>query len=68
MMVRLTQSLEHWLWENHRKIIPLLMFGHLELFTPEMEQEYLEWCQTVEGKKYLEGGSEYKAEKDESHP
>lgn len=59
-MVKLTQSLEHWLWINHRDLIPLLMFGHVELFTKEMQQEYLAWCQTEEGKKYLKGGSEYK--------
>lgn len=58
-MVRLTQSLYHWLWENHKEIIGLIMFGHTELFTPEMEQEYLAWCQTDEGKKYLKGGNEY---------
>lgn len=59
-MVKLTQSLEQWLWINHRDLIPLLMFGHVELFTKEMQQEYLAWCQTEEGKKYLKGGSEYK--------
>jgi len=40
----------------------LIMFGHLELFTDEMQEEYLVWCQTDEGRKYLEGGSEYKEE------
>lgn len=59
-MVKLTQSLEHWLWENHRDIIPLILLGHTELFTPEMNKEYLDWCQTDEGRKYLKGGSEYK--------
>lgn len=59
-MVKLTQSLEHWLWENNRDIIPLILFGHTELFTPEMNKEYLAWCQTDEGRKYLKGGSEYK--------
>ena len=59
-MVKLTQSLEHWLWENHRDKIALIMLGHVELFTEEMEQEYLEWCKTDEGKKYLKGGGEYK--------
>lgn len=59
-MVKLTQSLQHWLWLNHKELIPLIMFGHTELFTEEMQKEYLEWCQTEEGKKYLKGGSEYK--------
>ena len=64
-MVRLTQSLQHWLWLNHKELIPLIMFGHTELFTEEMQKEYLEWCQTEEGKKYLKGGSEYKESEDE---
>lgn len=64
-MVKLTQSLQHWLWLNHKELIPLIMFGHTELFTEEMQKEYLEWCQTEEGKKYLKGGSEYKESEDE---
>ena len=59
-MVKLTQSLEHWLFENHRDIIAPIMFGHTELFTEEMQKEYLEWCQTDDGKQYLQGGSKYK--------
>ena len=58
-MYRLTQSLSHWLWENHRDIIGLIMLGHLELFTDEMEKKYLEWCLTDEGRQYLKGGSKY---------
>lgn len=63
-MVRLTQSLAQWLWDNHRDLIAPIMFGHLELFTPEMEQEYLAWCLTDDGKQYLKGGSKYKEELD----
>ena len=59
-MVKLTQSLEHWLWENHKDKLPLILFGHTELFTEEMQEEYIAWCQTDEGKQYLEGGSKYK--------
>ena len=59
-MVELTQSLRHWLWKNHRDIIGLIMFGHTELLTDEMWEQYIEWCKTDDGKKYLEGGSEYK--------
>ena len=59
-MVKLTQSLSVWLFMNHKDILPLLMFGHVELFTPEMQQEYLAWCQTDEGRQYLKGGSKYK--------
>lgn len=58
-MVRLTQSLRQWLFIHHPGIVPLIMFGHVELFTPEMKQEYIEWCQTEEGKQYLKGGSKY---------
>lgn len=61
-MVKLTQSLEHWLWENHKDIIHLIMFGHIELFTEEMQKEYIEWCKTDDGKQYLKGGSKYKEE------
>lgn len=61
-MVTLTQSLEHWLLENHPAKFPLILFGHTELFTPDMESEYLAWCQTDDGRKYLKGGSEYKEE------
>jgi hypothetical protein len=59
-MVKLTQSLQQWLWENHPDRLGLIMFGHTELFTPEMQAAYLKWCETEEGKKYLKGGSEYK--------
>lgn len=58
-MVRLTQSLEHWLWEHHRDKIGLIILGHTELFTEEMQKEYIEWCKTDEGKQYLKGGSKY---------
>lgn len=61
-MIRLTQSLEQWLFENHKDILGLIMLGHTELFTEEMEQEYLAWCLTDEGKQYLKGGSKYKGE------
>ncbi len=58
-MVKLTQSLEHWLFENHKDIFGLILFGHIELFTEEMEKEYLKWCGTDEGKQYLKGGKYY---------
>ncbi len=64
-MVRLTQSLNQWLWENHRKALPLIMLGHTELFTEEMQQEYLAWCLTDDGKQYLKGGSKYKEEEND---
>lgn len=61
-MVKLTQSLRHWLFENHKDKIGLIMLGHTELFTEEMQKEYIEWCKTDAGKSYLKGGSNYKVE------
>lgn len=61
-MVKMTQSLSHWLWEYHRDIFALILFGHLELFTEEMQREYIEWLKTDEGKQYLKGGSKYTEE------
>lgn len=61
-MVKLTQSLSHWLFENHKDKLSLIMFGHVELLTEEMYAEYLAWCQTEDGKQYLKGGSKYKEE------
>lgn len=58
-MIKFTQSLKHWLFMNHRELLPLIMFGHTEFFTEEMEQKYLEWCLTDEGKQYLKGGEKY---------
>ena len=58
-MVELSQSLRKWLFDNHKEIIPLIILGHLELFTEEMEKEYLKWCATDEGRSYLKGGSNY---------
>jgi hypothetical protein len=63
-MVKLTQSLQHWLWENHRDKIGLILLGHTELFTAEMQQQYLEWCKTEDGKQYLKGGSKYDENKE----
>lgn len=62
-MVQMTQSLEHWLFTYHRDTLSLILLGHLELFTEELQKEYLIWCQTEEGKQYLKGGSKY----DENH-
>ena len=61
-MVKLTQSLQQWLWVNHRDKIGLIMMGHTELMTDEMWDEYIEWCKTEEGQSYLKGGSNYKEE------
>ena len=63
-MVELTLSLQQFLWRKLRDILPLLMLGHVELFTKEIQAEYLAWCETDEGKKYLEGGEEYEKVKE----
>lgn len=55
----MTQSMEVWLATYHRDKFVLIGFGHLELFTEEMAQEYVEWCKTEEGRQYLKGGSKY---------
>lgn len=59
-MVKLTQNLQKRIFDNHKAVISIMM-GNLELFTTEM-QEYLQWCKTEDGKKYLVGGSCYKEE------
>lgn len=59
-MVELTQSFAHWLFEYDKELLPLVMFGHLEVITEEMLDQYLVWCRTDDGKQYLEGGSKYK--------
>lgn len=59
-MIKLTESFKQWLLKKNPELIPLIMFGHLELFTAEMQEEYLEWCSTDEGRQYLKGGSKYK--------
>lgn len=58
-MVVLTQSLEHWLFENHRDKVGLILFGNIAILTEEMFNEYLQWCKTDDGKQYLVGGSKY---------
>ena len=52
-MVHLTKSLKVWLFKNHPEILPLVMFGHVELITNDMYQEYLDWCKTPEGRGLL---------------
>lgn len=42
-MLKLTNSLKEFLELYHRDLIVPLTFGHIEVFTQEIEQEYLEW-------------------------
>lgn len=62
-MVKLTKSLSHWLFENHKDKLAFIALGHTELMTDEMWKEYIEWCKTDEGKEYLEGGKYYEEPK-----
>ena len=64
-MVKMTQSLQQWLWNKDPKEFAYILMGHIERFTPEMSEEYLAWCQTDEGKSYLVGGSNYVKEYNE---
>ena len=53
------QSLKKYLENYHSDIIIPLTFGHTELLTQEIWGEYIDWCQTDEGRQYLKGGSKY---------
>lgn len=59
-MNKMTQSFSAWCLKFHPEIYSLLWFGHNELFTKEIQQEYIDWVQTDEGRQYLKGGSKYK--------
>lgn len=61
-MIKITQSMSVFLWKFHRDKLSLVMFGHFEVITKEIFDEYMEWCQTEEGKQYLKGGSKYNVE------
>ncbi len=66
-MIQMTQSLKQFLQVTNRlKLASMLMFGHIEEFTPEIQKEYLEWCKTDEGRSYLKGGANYKEEENPS--
>ena len=58
-MIKLTASLEHWLWINHRELLSQILFGHTEVLSADLIQEYMTWCETEEGKSYLKGGENY---------
>lgn len=52
-MIRLTKSLEFFIIRYHKDILVPLSFGHSEVLTEEIWQEYLNWCQTDEAKPYM---------------
>lgn len=58
-MIKLTQSLGQFLFEHYPTEIPLIMFGHLERFTDEMQEEYMAWLNTDYGRSFLKGGENY---------
>lgn len=58
-MIELTQSLRHFLFTRYPKELPLVMFGHME-YVDDHWDEYIEWCETEEGRSYLKGGSNYR--------
>lgn len=62
-MISITQSLREFLIRKGMlKELTLLSFGHTEVYTPELQKEYLEWVQTEEGRAYLKGGEKYDVE------
>ena len=61
-MIKLTQSFGIFLFNYHRDILVPISFGHIELLTKDIWNDYIEWCKTDEGKKYLKGGSKYDEE------
>lgn len=52
-MVELTESLEAFMLIYHKDLLVPVFFGHAELLTDEIWQEYLRWCKTDEAKSYL---------------
>lgn len=53
-MVTMTKSFSVWCFTYHKELYSLLMFGHAELLTRELWEEYIEWCKTDEGMQYLD--------------
>ena len=63
-MIKTTCSIDRWMFDNgYQKELVLLKFGHTEVFTKDMENRYVEWCKTDEGRSYLKGGANYKEPK-----
>ena len=44
----------------HKDILVPLSFGHIELMTDEIWEEYVNWCETDEAKPYLNEIAEVK--------
>jgi len=59
-MVAMTESLKQFLVRNYPEEYVLIGFGHIEKLTHDIWQEYIAWCDTEDGRQYLQGGSKYK--------
>lgn len=59
-MIKLTWSLQNFLSKYHPDLLVPLTFGKIELYTKEINNEYLDWLFSDEGKEYLQGGSKNK--------
>ena len=53
-MVVLSQSLQHWLFENYPDKLVYIMLGHVEVLTSDIVNDYVKWLSTEEGKSWLE--------------
>jgi hypothetical protein len=60
--VELTYSLQEWLWRFHKEDMALILLGHVEILDQYWDS-YISWCQTEEGKRYLEGGDLWETHK-----
>lgn len=52
-MLKTTKSFEIFIFRYHKDILIPLSFGHIELMTDEIWDEYVCWCETDEAKPYL---------------
>lgn len=52
-MIKMTKSFEVFISRYHKDILVPLSFGHIELMTDEIWEEYVNWCETDEAKPYL---------------
>lgn len=52
-VVEMTKSFSAWCLKFHKDLLIPLMFGHIELLTEKLYEEYLDWVRTDEGRKYL---------------
>ena len=53
-MIKMTKSFEVFIARYHKDILVPLSFGHIELMTDEIWEEYVNWCETDEAKPYLD--------------